>query len=96
MLTPLLLSQPGGCADLGPAAQGFVAASHLQRRGLAGENLAWKVEAEATVLEAAERDAALVDSALAPACLPQLVAAATAKAILHGITLGAIPAADSS
>ena len=48
------------------------------------------------MLEAAERDAALVDSALTPACLAQLVAATAAATVLKGIALTAIPAADSS
>ena len=73
-----LFHQPGGGADFSPALQSFVAAAYLQWLGVAGEHLAWEVEAEATVLQAAKRDTTPVDGTLTPARLSKLIATAAA------------------
>jgi hypothetical protein len=62
---------------------------------MAGIDLTREVQTEATMLEAEECDAALVDSTLPPASLAKLVTTATAQAILKGIALRAIVTADS-
>ena len=66
----LLLCQPGNGADLGAAAEGLIMAGHVCRRSVAQEDLAGKIEAQATVLQAPLHDAALKDGALAAQRLP--------------------------
>jgi hypothetical protein len=86
--------QPMDGAQLASTAQGFVAAGDLERFCQAQENLAGKVQAQPTVLEAALSDTALEHRALAPARLSQFIATTAAGAAQIGIALTTITAAD--
>ena len=60
------------------------------------EQLARKVEAQATMLQPALYDAALKEGALATRRLPQLIAAAAAGVVEVGVTIATEVAAGSS
>jgi hypothetical protein len=91
----LLFIQPGRCADIGAPAQGFVQAGHLQRRGMAEEYLARKVDTKATLLQVPLGDAALEYRALTAGGPAELIAATTTSSPLVGIAYGAITSTDS-
>jgi len=88
-----LLIQPGRRADFGTPAQSLVETGHLQRRGVADEHLARKVEAQAAVLQPPLDDAALEYEALATGSPAQLVGAAAASALPAGIARSTVAAA---
>ena len=92
----LLLIQPRRRADFGTPAQSLVKTGHLQRWSMADEHLAWKVKAQATMLQATIGDAAREHGAFTTARPAQLVGATTAGAVLAGVTRGTIAAADGS
>ena len=86
--------QPMDGAHLASEAQGPVAAGDFEWLGQTQVNLAGKVQAQTTVLEAALRDAALEHRALAPARLSQFIATTAAGAAQIGVALTTITAAD--
>jgi hypothetical protein len=63
---------------------------------MADEHLAWEVKAEPTMLQALLHHTTLKDRTLTTTRLTQLIATATAEAILVGIALTAIATAYSS
>jgi hypothetical protein len=83
--SPSLLVQPGDGADFGPAAEGVIALCNVQGWGVADEQLAGKIGAQATMFQALLDDATLEQGAFTLARLPQLVATAATGAILKRI-----------
>jgi hypothetical protein len=90
----LLLLQPGTGTNLGTAAEGLIAPHYCQRRNVAQEYLARKIEALAAVSQSSLQNTTLKYGTLAATSTPQLIATTTAGVVKQGITPTAVMTAD--